>query len=89
MSKEHVEWHNGKPSVVPDNTEPPGKKREILRGKFVIVEYTDSDGSTDTRLLLLGFEPENRKLVYELAGFALGDTLVGIIKQDSPGMAKE
>ncbi len=65
-------------------------RRDILRGTFAIVETTGVDGQVETRLVLQGFEPENRKLVYE---FALGTSieshyLFSIKRQDSPGLAK-
>lgn len=57
----------------------------VMRGIFAIVEQ---DG--EARLVLQGFDPKNRKIVYEIA---LGTSieshyLFGIKRQDSLGMAR-
>ena len=67
----------------------PVGRRDILRGTFAIVEVTDVEGRTETSLVLQGFEPENRKLVYSLWQFGLEHgRLLGDKRQDSSGLAK-
>ena len=60
-----------------------GVRRDVLRGIFAIVEQGDG-----VRLVLQGFDPENRKLVYEINTDAPGNILLAEMTQNSPGMAR-
>lgn len=68
------------------------ESHELLRGSFVI-HKTVINGVSETRLVLLGFTPENRKLVYVIDWYPgedpFGRAFVGSKVQDSPGMARE
>lgn len=54
-----------------------------MRGIFAIVTQGD-----ETRMVLQGFDPENRKIVYVVLLGVNGETLVGEKVQDSYGMSR-
>lgn len=91
----HIEWTGGKPRLVLDPEEfTPSARRDLLRGIFCIVEH-DVEGKTETRLVLQGFDPENRKLVYTVDWFPgtpdaerLGPMFVATKVQDAPDLAR-
>jgi hypothetical protein len=58
----------GKLYLAPDSKEPPATAEILLAGEFSLVTYTHDDGKKETRLVLVGREPENRKLVLEAHG---------------------
>ena len=72
----------------PDPNAPLMKRTDLLRGSFVLVKH-EGTGWKDTRLVLLSFTPENRKLVFSvhedkrLGGWHLERV------QDSLGMARD
>lgn len=98
MSHEHVEWHDNKPKRILDDQSPPGSRKDVLRGDFAMVRYTDRDGMDETWLVLCGLTPENRKLVFRIHspeqvphfGNSPGRSFLHLeLVQDSPGMARE
>jgi hypothetical protein len=72
--KRYREDHHGSISESPED--PPGSTRHILRGKFALVEFSSRDRKPEVRLVLLGLEPENRKLVFDVEGWIGGELLV-------------
>jgi hypothetical protein len=57
----------GKPVYAPDSDEAPGSREVLLSGSFSVVRYTHDDGASEAQLVLMGREPENRKLVYRIS----------------------
>lgn len=60
----------------------PHARTDIMRGEFVVVEYLAGE-RIETRMVLLGRETGNLKLVYALDSF--GVTMSGRAVQISPG----
>lgn len=70
----------------------PGSTRLILRGKFSLVAYENRNRGPEYRLVLLGFEPENRKQVFEVFHYEplrASKPVKLWLAYDSPGMAKD
>lgn len=95
MTKGHIEIQNGKRVWVSDRGDIPGSRKELLRGTFAVIEYT-GEGKAQVRLVLLSFNPLNRKLVFDVEGWQGDELLVSAaqplklwLAQDSPGMAKD
>jgi hypothetical protein len=56
---------------------------DVMRGIFAIVKQAG-----ETRLVLQGFDPTNRKVVYVIVNGLDSEVLIADKVQDSPGMAR-
>lgn len=88
--KEYVENHHG--SIAEFHDTPPGSKRILMSGKFALVAYDNRLSKSEYRLVLLGFRPENRQMVFDVLN---GDPIRASkpvklwLLQDYPGGAKD